>query len=86
MPTTTEIGPLDFNVGLGVEFFCSGPSEMLVTMDPDMAFMPLRSSCESGEGEGGQIPSFAINASARFVVTANTDTSWQLVIFDPAPE
>ena len=85
-PTTTEIGPLDFKVGLGVEFFCSGPSEMLVTMDPDAAFMPLRSSCESGEGEGGQIPSFAINASARFVVTANTDTSWQLVIFDPAPE
>ncbi len=85
-PSTTEIGPLDFKVGLGVELFCSGPSEVLVTMDPDLAFMPLLSRCDSGEGHGGQIPSFAINASARFVVTANTDTSWQLVIFDPAPE
>jgi hypothetical protein len=85
-PSTTEIGPLDFKVGLGVLLVCSGPSEVLVTMDPNAAFMPLRSSCESGEGEGGQIPSFAINASASFVVTANTDTSWQLVIFDPAPE
>jgi hypothetical protein len=47
---------------------------------------PLQSHCDSGEVEGGQIPSLSINASVRFVVTANTDTSWQVVIFDPAPE
>jgi hypothetical protein len=55
-------------------------------MDPGTPFMPRLGHCDSGEAAGGQIPSFAINASARFVVTANTDTSWQLVIFDPAPE
>ena len=85
-PTTTEIGPLEFKTGFGVNFVCSGPSDVLVTMDPELPFMPALGRCDTGEGVGGQIPSFAINASARFVVTANTDTSWQLVIFDPAPE
>jgi hypothetical protein len=55
-------------------------------MDPGTPFMPRLGHCDSGEAAGGQIPSFAINASASFVVTANADTSWQLVIFDPAPE
>jgi hypothetical protein len=86
VPSTTEIGPLDLKVGLGVELFCSGPSEVQVTMDPKRQFMPVRAHCDSGEGGGGQIPSLSINASTKFVVTANTDTSWQLVIFDPAPE
>jgi hypothetical protein len=85
-PTTTEIGPLDFKTGFGLMLVCSGPSDVLVTMEPDSPFMPALGRCDSGETVGGQIPSFAINASARFVVTANTDTSWQLVIFDPAPE
>jgi hypothetical protein len=85
-PTRTEIGPLKFKTGFGLGLVCSGPSDVLVTMEPDSPFMPALGRCDSGEGVGGQIPSFAINASARFVVTANTDTSWQLVIFDPAPE
>lgn len=85
-PTTTEIGPLDFETGFGLVLVCSGPSDVLVTMDPDTPFMPRLGHCDSGEAAGGEIPSYAINASARFVVTANTDTSWQLVIFDPAPE
>ena len=55
-------------------------------MDPNGPFMPLRASCDSGTSFGGQVPWASINASARFVVTASTDTSWQLVIFDPAPE
>jgi hypothetical protein len=85
-PTRTEIGPLAFKTGFGIGLVCSGPSDVRVTMEPDSPFMPALGRCDSGEGVGGQIPSFAINASARFVVTANTDTSWQLVIFDPAPE
>jgi hypothetical protein len=85
-PTTTEIGPLDLATGLGVVLVCSGPSDVLVTREPDGPFTPMLSSCESGQGAGGQVPWLSINASARFVVTANTDTSWQLVIFDPAPE
>ena len=85
-PTTTEIGPLEFKTGFGLNFVCSGPSDVLVTMVPDSPFMPALGRCDTGEGVGGQIPSFAIDASATFVVTANTDTSWQLVIFDPAPE
>jgi len=85
-PTRTEIGPLAFKTGFGLVLVCSGPSDVRVTMEPDSPFMPALGRCDSGEGVGGQIPSFAINASARFVVTANTDTSWQLVIFDPAPE
>lgn len=85
-PTTTEIGPLEFKTGFGVNFVCSGPSDVRVTMDPELPFMPALGRCDTGEGVGGQIPSFEINASATFVVTANTDTSWQLVIFDPAPE
>jgi len=85
-PTTAEIGPIDLATGLGVVLVCSGPSDVLVTMEPDGPFMPLRSSCDSGASAGGQVPWGSINASARFVVTANTDTSWQLVIFDPAPE
>jgi hypothetical protein len=84
--TTTEIGPLAFKTGFGLVLVCSGPSDVLVTMNPDTPFMPRRGRCDNGEATGGQIPSFRINASARFVVTANTDTSWQLVIFDPAPE
>ena len=85
-PSTTEIGPLKFKTGFGLGLICSGPSDVLVTMEPDSPFMPALGRCDSGEGVGGQIPSFAINASARFLVTSNTDTSWQLVIFDPAPE
>jgi hypothetical protein len=85
-PTTTEIGPLKFKTGFGLMLACSGPSDVRVTMDPGTPFMPELGRCDSGETVGGQIPSFAINASATFVVTANTDTSWQLVIFDPAPE
>ena len=85
-PTTTEIGPLNLKVGLGLVLVCSGPSDVLVTMDPDSPMTPVRAHCDSGEGGGGQVPWFSINASGRFVVTANTDTSWQLVIFDPAPE
>ena len=85
-PTTTEIGPLEFRTGFGLVLICSGPSDVLVTMDPGTPFMPELGRCDTGEATGGQIPSFAINASARFVVTATTDTSWQLVIFDPAPE
>ena len=85
-PSTTEIGPLDIAMGIGVVLICSGPSDVLVTMDPDGPFMPLRASCDSGVSFGGQVPWASINASARFVVTTNTDTSWQLVIFDPAPE
>ena len=65
---------------------CSGPSDVLVKMEPDGPFMPLRANCDTGETTGGQVPSWSGNVSARFVVTANTDTSWQLVIFDPAPE
>ena len=85
-PSTTEIGPLDLKVRHGVELFCSGPSEVQVTTYPERQFMPVRAHCESSEGGGGQIPLLSINASPTFIVTANTDTSWQLVIFDPAPE
>jgi hypothetical protein len=85
-PSTTEIGPLDIAMGIGVVLICSGPSDVVVTMDPDGPFMPLRASCDTGAGFGGQVPSASINASARFVVTGSTDTSWQLVIWDPAPE
>jgi hypothetical protein len=85
-PSTSEIGPLDLETGFGIVLVCSGPSDVLVTMEPDGPFMPLRSSCDSGESTGGQAPGWSGNVSARFVVTANTDTSWQLVIFDPAPE
>ncbi|MDQ2966485.1 MAG: hypothetical protein M3R57_11620, partial [Chloroflexota bacterium] len=81
-PTRTEIGPLEFKTGFGLGLVCSGPSDVRVTMEPASPFMPALGRCDSGEAVGGQIPSFAINASARFVVTANTDTSWQLVIFD----
>jgi hypothetical protein len=85
-PSTTEIGPLDIAKGLGVVLICSGPSDVLVTMEPNGPFMPLRASCDGGTSFGGQVPWASINASARFIVTANTDTSWQLVIWDPAPE
>ena len=87
-PSTTEIGPLDIAMGLGVMLACSGPSDVLVTMDPDFGspMTPMETRCDNGETTGGQVPWLAINASARFVVTANTDTSWQLVVFDPAPE
>jgi hypothetical protein len=85
-PTTAEIGPLDLATGLGVVLSCSGPSDVLVTMEPDGPLTPLLSSCDSGNGAGGQVPWWSGNVSARFVVTSNTDTSWQLVIFDPAPE
>jgi hypothetical protein len=87
-PTTAEIGPLDLAMGLGVVLACSGPSDVLVTMDPDSnsPMTPMEASCDNGETAGGQVPWLSINASATFVVTANTDTSWQLVIFDPAPE
>ena len=56
-PSTTEIGPLDIATGLGVVLICSGPSDVLVTMDPDGPFMPLRASCDSGTSFGGQAPS-----------------------------
>ena len=85
-PSTWEIGPLNLKIGFGIVLACSGPSDVLVTTDPDGPFMPLRANCDSGATTGGQVPWGAINASARFIVTGNTDTSWQLVIFDPAPE
>ncbi len=47
---------------------------------------PMGARCDTGETAGGQVPWLQVNLSATFVVTANTDTSWQLVIFDPAPE
>jgi hypothetical protein len=87
-PSTTEIGPLDLAMGLGVVLACSGPSAVLVTMDPDSnsPMTPMETRCDNGETTGGQVPWWSGNVSATFVVTANTDTSWQLVIFDPAPE
>jgi hypothetical protein len=85
-PSTWEIGPLNLKIGFGIVLACSGPSDVLVTMEPDGPFMPLRANCDSGATTGGQVPWGTINASARFVVTGSTDTSWQLVIFDPAPE
>jgi hypothetical protein len=88
-PSTTEIGPLDLAMGLGAVLVCSGPSDVLVTMEaaiPDSPITPLQTRCENGEVAGGQVPWWSGNVSASFVVTANTDTSWQLVIFDPAPE
>ena len=85
-PTTLEIGPLKLKTGLGQMLVCSGPSDVLVTMDPGSPAPPLHSECGTGEVAGGQIPSLSINASTRFVVTSNTNTSWQLFIFDPAPE
>jgi hypothetical protein len=85
-PTTTEIGPLHIATGLGVVLVCSGPSDVLVTMDPASPGSPLQTSCDSGESAGGQVPWWVLNGSITFVVTAATDTSWQLVIFDPAPE
>jgi hypothetical protein len=85
-PSTTEIGSLDIARGLGVVLACSGPSDVLVTMDPDSPMMPVRARCDAGETAGGQIPWWPGNVAATFVVTASTDTSWQLVIFDPAPE
>ena len=85
-PTTTEIGPLDIAMGLGVVFACSGPSDALVTMEPDSPMTPVEAGCDSDDTAGGQIPWWAANLSARFVVTSSTDSSWQIVIFDPAPE
>jgi hypothetical protein len=85
-PSTTEIGPLDLAMGLGVVLACSGPSDVLVTMEPDGPLTPLLSSCDSGNAAGGQVPWWSGNVTATFVVTSSTDTSWQLVIFDPAPE
>lgn len=88
-PTTAEIGPLDLAMGLGVVVLCSGPSDVLVTMEapiPDSPITPLQARCDAGETAGGQVPWWSGNVTATFVVTASTDTSWQLVIFDPAPE
>jgi hypothetical protein len=88
-PSTTEIGPLDLAMGLGMVLACSGPSDVLVTMEasiPDSPITPLQAQCDTGETAGGQVPWWQGNVSATFVVTANTDTSWHLVIFDPAPE
>jgi hypothetical protein len=85
-PSTWEIGPLNLKIGFGIVLACSGPSDVVVTMDPDGPFMPLRANCDTGASFGGQVPSASINASARFVVTGSTDTSWQLMIWDPAPE
>jgi hypothetical protein len=85
-PSTTEIGPLDIATGLGVVLACSGPSDVLVTMTPDSPMSPLETRCDDGDTAGGQVPWWSGNVSATFVVTAATDTSWQLVIFDPAPE
>jgi hypothetical protein len=53
---------------------------------PDSPITPLEGHCNGGESAGGQVPWWQGNVSARFVVTATTDTSWQIVIFDPAPE
>jgi hypothetical protein len=91
-PATTEIGPLDLEVGLGVTLACSGPSNVSVMLETDVlvtgfgGFSPLMSRCVNGDTAGGQVPWWVLNTSARFIVTANPDTSWQLVIFDPAPE
>lgn len=88
-PSTVEIGPVDLKAGLGVVLVCSGPSDVVVTMEasiPDSPITPLLAHCDTGESAGGQVPWWRADASARFVVTGNADTSWQLVIFDPAPE
>jgi hypothetical protein len=88
-PSTVEIGPVALKTGLGVVLVCSGPSDVVVTMEasiPDSPITPLLGHCDSGESAGGQVPWWRANTSATFVVTGNADTSWQLVIFDPAPE
>lgn len=93
-PSTVEIGPIEPGEGLGVFLVCSGPSDVLVTMrgpgDQDVdpgPLTPLLSRCLNGdEVAGGYVPAAIVDGPVRFSVTTNTDTEWQLVVFDPAPE
>jgi hypothetical protein len=93
-PSTVETGPIEPEEGLGVFLVCSGPSDVLVTMrgpddldvDPGL-LTPLLSRCLNGdEVAGGYAPAAAVDGPVRFFVTSTTDTDWQLVVFDPAPE
>ena len=93
-PSTLEIGPIELDDGLGVFLVCSGPSDVLVTMagpgdqDTDPGpLTPLLSRCLDSEGvAGGYVPAAKVDGPVRFSVTSTPETSWQLVIFDPAPE
>ncbi len=89
-PSTLDIGPIVFDEGIGVFLACDGPSDVVVTAETtegsDLPDLPLLSRClAAGELAGGYAPSAAIRASVRFQLTTTPDTSWRLLIFDPAP-
>jgi hypothetical protein len=91
-PSTFEIGPLELDTGIGVFLACSGPSDVLVTAESvdgsaaDVPPLPVLSRClAADELAGGYVPAAVIGRPMRFRVTASADTSWRLLIFDPAP-
>jgi hypothetical protein len=90
-PSVIEIGPIAFEEGIGIFLACDGPSDVLVTgQSTDGShppLVPLLSRClAADELAGGHVPAACIRASVRFRVTSTPDTSWRLLIFDPAPE
>lgn len=92
-PTVLDIGPITFDVGVGVFLACDGPSDVLVTAETAngagtdaIGLGPILSRClDPRELAGGYMPSAAVSGPVRFRVTTESDTSWRLLIFDPAP-
>ena len=93
-PLTIQTGLIQLDEGLGVWLECSGPSDVLVTMegpegpgvDPG-TLTPLLSRClNSADVAGGSAPSARVAGPVRFSLTTTPDTAWRLVIVDPAPE
>jgi hypothetical protein len=92
-PTTQEIPPIVFDEGVGVLLACDGPSDVVVTAETAdgpgtvaIGLSPIVSRClDPRELAGGYMPSAAVSGPVQFRVTTKADTSWRLLIFDPAP-
>jgi hypothetical protein len=92
-PSAMDIGPLEFDEGIGVFLACDGPSDVVVTAETAdgpgtvaIGLSPIVSRClDPRELAGGYMPSAAVSGPVQFRVTTKADTSWRLLIFDPGP-
>lgn len=93
-PSRVVSEPITLEGDLGVMLVCSGPSDVVVTMQPPLpsrvpaeGLVPLVSRCRLGDREvmGGSSEGWVLDQTVRFSVESASDTSWQLVVFDPKP-
>ena len=83
-PVVSE--PMALDGGFGVMLACSGPSDVVITMDPPPwpDIEPVASACRDGDSAatGSEFAGPDLDQAVRFTVESAPDTSWQVVVFD----